>query len=90
MLYPTLDPLYCELDEGDFKCNPSCLEKNFSQIIDKTPALTKELINKVNSEIVPEKTSVCGKNLKTRRLICEYSFFASKKVCTKRYINMYY
>lgn len=70
MLYPNIES-YCELDDVNDKFSPSYLEKNFNQIIDKTPVLTKEFINKVNSELVPEKTSVCGKKLKTRRLICE-------------------
>lgn len=72
MLYPNIDP-YRDMDDVSNFYEPSCLEKNCSQIFMKGPVMTKEIFDKVNkSDIVTRKTSICGKKLKTRRIICKY------------------
>lgn len=60
---------YRDLDDGYYEA--SCLEKNCNQIFVKGPVMTKEILDKVNAEIVPEKTSCCGKKMRTRRLLCK-------------------
>lgn len=71
MLYPNIET-YCDLDDVSSYYEPSCLEKNCSQIFVRGPIMTREILDKVNSEIVPKKTFFCGKKFKTRRLICKY------------------
>lgn len=63
---------YRDLNDISNYYEPSCLEKNCNQIFMKAPVVTKEIIDKVNSEIVPGKTAFCGKKMRTRRLICKY------------------
>lgn len=71
MLYPNMEN-YCDLDEVSNKYTPSCLEKNCNQIFVKGQCITKEIYEKVNSEIVPEKTNICGKKMRIRIFICKY------------------
>lgn len=71
MLYPNIET-YRDINDVSSYYEPSCLEKNCNQILGTGTVLSKEIFDKVNSEIVLKKKSICGKNMKTRRLICKY------------------
>lgn len=70
MLYPDLET-YRQYDDSSDFASPSCLERNCNQIFVKGPVLTREILEKVNAEIVPKKTYLFGRELKTKRVICK-------------------
>lgn len=49
--------------------NLSSLEKNCSQILNKIPTLNKEFFEKINHDVVPQKTDFFGYQMNTRRLM---------------------
>ncbi|XP_066255653.1 scavenger receptor class B member 1-like [Euwallacea similis] len=49
--------------------NLSNLEKNCNQIFFKAPALTREFFEKINNDVVPQKTAFFGYQMNTRRFI---------------------
>ncbi|ERL95041.1 scavenger receptor class B member 1 isoform X1 [Dendroctonus ponderosae] len=49
--------------------NLSDLEKNCSQIFVKAPAITREFFEKINNDVVPQKTAFFGYQMNTRRVI---------------------
>lgn len=54
--------------------NLSDLEKNCSQIFVKGPAITREFFEKINNDVVPQKTAFFGYQMNTRRVIGEIFF----------------
>ncbi|CAG9831379.1 unnamed protein product [Diabrotica balteata] len=50
-------------------CRNCFMERNCNQIFIKGPALTKEILEKVNAEIVPKKTYIFGYEMKTKRVL---------------------
>lgn len=77
MLYANIDN-YRDRDDDSNKYTPSCLEKNCNQIFVKGQSITEEIYEKVKSDIVPKKTSIFGKKMRVRRLICKYKLNSSK------------
>lgn len=75
MIYPNIES-YRDFDDVTSYYEPSCLENNCNQIFIKGPVMTKEILHKVNSEIVPGNTSFCGTKLRTRSVICKYSNYS--------------
>ncbi|KAG5877695.1 hypothetical protein JTB14_018168 [Gonioctena quinquepunctata] len=70
-MYPDLETYRRNSDVDktqELKCS-SYLEKNCNQIFVKGPALTRDILEKVNADIVPYKTYLLGYEMKTRRFL---------------------
>lgn len=65
-------------DENEVDCcgitsdyGQSYLEKNCNQIFVKGPALTKEILEKMNTDLVPKETHLFGYDFNTKKVLCK-------------------
>nr|XP_023017900.1 scavenger receptor class B member 1-like [Leptinotarsa decemlineata] len=69
-MYPNLETVRRNSDTDRISDSKlSYLEKNCSQIFMKGPALTKEILEKVNADLVPKKTYLLGYEMKTKTVL---------------------
>lgn len=73
MIYPNIDNCDFNRDDDSNKYNTSCLEKNCNQIFVKGQNITEGIYEMVKSDIVPKKTSLCGRRMRIGRIICKYT-----------------
>ncbi|XP_057656354.1 scavenger receptor class B member 1-like [Diorhabda carinulata] len=69
MMYPNDETLRVDSENGLFGGKHSYLERNCNQIFMRGPALTKEILEKVQEEIVPKKTYIFGHEYNTKRIL---------------------
>lgn len=73
MIYPDIETFRRNSETLDAmpEFKPHHLEKNYNQIFMKGPALTKDFLEKMNTDIVPKKTYLFGYELNTKKILCK-------------------
>lgn len=77
MIYPEIETFRRDSEPFDavaeFRLHH--LEKKYNRIFTKGPALTKDFLEKMNTDVVPKKTYLFGYELNTKKILCKWKQF---------------